>query len=159
MAGASSSGPPAEKRLRSMNRYSSKNGFRQPSSRTLRPLKLERERPLLRQPRPKGHGHRLPGRTDLKGAEENSRAGRAGDVPRDGRSGPEVFDSVIDSGLFHVFKDDRRRYVEGLATVLKPGGRLFPLCFSDEGPGTQGPRRVPKKELDDGFMGGSMGRR
>src|SRR5436309_1026500 len=47
---------------------------------------------------------------------------------------PEVFDSVIDSGLFHVFSDeDRRRYVEGLATVLKPGGRLFLLCCSDAG--------------------------
>ena len=44
---------------------------------------------------------------------------------------PEVFDSVIDSDLFHVFSDeDRKRYVEGLATVLKPGGRLFLLCFS-----------------------------
>ena len=31
---------------------------------------------------------------------------------------PEVFDSVIDSGLFHVFNDgDRKRYVEGLASV------------------------------------------
>ncbi len=37
---------------------------------------------------------------------------------------PEVFDSVIDSSLFHVFNDeDRKRYVEGLATVMKPGGR------------------------------------
>src|SRR5437762_14092061 len=45
---------------------------------------------------------------------------------------PEVFDTVIDSGLFHVFSDeDRKRYVEGLATVLKPGGRLFLLCFSN----------------------------
>jgi cyclopropane fatty-acyl-phospholipid synthase-like methyltransferase len=36
----------------------------------------------------------------------------------------ERFDNVIDSGLFHVFSDeDRSRYVEGLATVLKPGGR------------------------------------
>ena len=61
---------------------------------------------------------------------------------------PEVFDSVIDSGLFHVFNDgDRKRYVEGLASVLKPGRRLFLLCFSDEEPGTQGPRRVSKKEL------------
>jgi cyclopropane fatty-acyl-phospholipid synthase-like methyltransferase len=68
---------------------------------------------------------------------------------------PEVFDSVIDSGLFHVFSDeDRRRYVEGLATVLKPGGRLFLLCFSDEEPGTQGPRRVSKKELHDAFAQG-----
>ena len=64
----------------------------------------------------------------------------------------ERFDNVIDSGLFHVFNDDdRRRYVEGLATVLKPGGRLFLLCFSDEEPGTQGPRRVSKKELHDAF--------
>ena len=68
---------------------------------------------------------------------------------------PEVFDSVIDSGLFHVFSDeDRRRYVEALATALKPGGRLFLLCFSDEEPGTQGPRRVSKQELHDAFAKG-----
>jgi cyclopropane fatty-acyl-phospholipid synthase-like methyltransferase len=68
---------------------------------------------------------------------------------------PEVFDSVIDSGLFHVFSDDdRRRYVEGLATVLKPGGRLFLLCFSDEEPGTQGPRRVSRSEIEDAFATG-----
>jgi cyclopropane fatty-acyl-phospholipid synthase-like methyltransferase len=68
---------------------------------------------------------------------------------------PEVFDSVIDCGLFHVFSDDdRQRYVEGLASVLKPGGRLFLLCFSDEEPGEQGPRRVSKKEIDDAFAQG-----
>ena len=68
---------------------------------------------------------------------------------------PEVFDSVIDSGLFHVFSDDdRRRYVEGLASLLKPGGRLFLLCFSDEEPGDLGPRRVSRKELDDVFAEG-----
>ena len=67
----------------------------------------------------------------------------------------ERFDKVIDSGLFHVFNDDdRRRYVEGLATVLKPGGRLFLMCFSDEEPGEQGPRRVSKKELHDAFAKG-----
>jgi cyclopropane fatty-acyl-phospholipid synthase-like methyltransferase len=68
---------------------------------------------------------------------------------------PEEFDSVLDSGLFHVFSDeDRRRYVLGLASVLRPGGRLFLLCFSDEGPGTQGPRRVSREELHDAFAGG-----
>ena len=67
----------------------------------------------------------------------------------------ERFDNVIDSGLFHVFSDeDRRRYVEGLATVLKPGGRLFLMCFSDQEPGEQGPRRVSKKELHDAFAEG-----
>ena len=64
----------------------------------------------------------------------------------------ERFDNVIDSGLFHVFDDqDRRSYVEGLATVLKSGGRLFLMCFSDEEPGTQGPRRVSKEELNNAF--------
>ena len=67
----------------------------------------------------------------------------------------EVFDSVIDSGLFHVFGDgDRRRYVEGLASVLKRGGRLFLLCFSDAEPGEQGPRRVSRKEIEDAFADG-----
>jgi cyclopropane fatty-acyl-phospholipid synthase-like methyltransferase len=68
---------------------------------------------------------------------------------------PIVFDSVIDSGLFHVFNDDdRRRYIEGLATVINPGGRLFLLCFSDDEPGTQGPRRVSRKEIEDAFANG-----
>jgi cyclopropane fatty-acyl-phospholipid synthase-like methyltransferase len=67
----------------------------------------------------------------------------------------ERFDNVIDSGLFHVFSnEDRRRYVGSLATVLKPGGRLFLLCFSDEEPGTQGPRRVSKTELHTAFAEG-----
>ncbi len=68
---------------------------------------------------------------------------------------PEVFDNVIDSGLFHVFNDDdRRRYVEGLAMAVKPGGKLFLLCFSDEEPGDQGPRRVSAKEIRDAFAEG-----
>jgi SAM-dependent methyltransferase len=65
------------------------------------------------------------------------------------------FDTVIDSGLFHVFSDeDRARYVAGLAHVTKPGGRLFLLCFSDEEPGNQGPRRVSQRELRVSFAGG-----
>jgi len=68
---------------------------------------------------------------------------------------PEVIDSAIDSGLFHVLSDDdRRRYVEGLASVLRPGGRLFLLCFSDAEPGEQGPRRVSRKEIEDAFAQG-----
>ena len=67
----------------------------------------------------------------------------------------ERFDNLIDSGLFHVFSDDdRRRYVEGLATVVKTGGKLFLLCFSDEEPGTQGPRRVSRKEIEVAFAEG-----
>jgi cyclopropane fatty-acyl-phospholipid synthase-like methyltransferase len=67
----------------------------------------------------------------------------------------ERFDNVIDSGLFHVFSDDdREKYVAGLATVLKLGGFLFLMCWSDEEPGTDGPRRVSKKELHDTFAQG-----
>jgi cyclopropane fatty-acyl-phospholipid synthase-like methyltransferase len=65
------------------------------------------------------------------------------------------FASVIDCGLFHVFSDDdRRRYVQGLAQVVEPGGRLFLMCFSDEEPGTEGPRRVSRQELYDAFADG-----
>src|SRR5215470_16154020 len=67
----------------------------------------------------------------------------------------ERFASVIDCGLFHVFSDeDRRRYVRGLAEVVEQGGRLFLLCFSDEEPGTEGPRRVSRQELYDAFADG-----
>ncbi|MCY2984650.1 MAG: class I SAM-dependent methyltransferase [Planctomycetota bacterium] len=68
---------------------------------------------------------------------------------------PEHFDTVIDSGLFHVFSyDDRHRYVDGLASVLKPGGRFYLLCFSDDEPGTIGPRRVSEKEIRETFAEG-----
>ncbi len=67
----------------------------------------------------------------------------------------ERFDSVIDSGLFHVFADaDRIKYVHGLETVLSPGGRLLLACFSDQVPGDAGPRRVKKEELRDAFAEG-----
>ena len=50
--------------------------------------------------------------------------------------------------------DDRRRYLEGLASVLKPGARLFLLCFSDDEPGEQGARRMSRKEVEDAFADG-----
>jgi cyclopropane fatty-acyl-phospholipid synthase-like methyltransferase len=62
------------------------------------------------------------------------------------------FATVIDSGLFHVFSDeDRVRYVAGLTQVTEPGGRLLLLCFSDEEPGSQGPRRVSQREIRSAF--------
>jgi len=64
------------------------------------------------------------------------------------------FDTIIDSGLFHVFDDDSRaRYVASLASVLRPGGRLYLMCFSDRQPGTAGPRRVSQDELRSAFTG------
>jgi SAM-dependent methyltransferase len=43
------------------------------------------------------------------------------------------FASVIDSGLFHIYAGaERQRYVQGLAHVLMPGGRLFLFSFNDD---------------------------
>jgi SAM-dependent methyltransferase len=67
----------------------------------------------------------------------------------------ERFDTVLDSGLFHVFDDaDRLRYVAALRAVLSCGGRLFLLCFSERQPGTVGPRRVTRAEIGMSFDGG-----
>jgi len=67
----------------------------------------------------------------------------------------ERLDNIIDSGLFHVFSDeDCAQYVRGLHTVLRPGGHLFLLCFSNETPGTQGPRRISQSELRSAFTQG-----
>ena len=38
--------------------------------------------------------------------------------------------------------------------MLKPGGRLFLKCSSDEEPGHEGPRRVSRQELYDAFADG-----
>ena len=67
----------------------------------------------------------------------------------------QTFDTVIDSGLFHVFSDeDRVRYVASLSRALRDGGRIFILCFSDREPGDWGPRRVTERELRDAFSDG-----
>ena len=66
-----------------------------------------------------------------------------------------TFDTVIDSGVFHVFDDqDRARYVTSLASVLRPGGHCYLACFSDRQPGEWGPRRVSQDELRAAFSDG-----
>jgi cyclopropane fatty-acyl-phospholipid synthase-like methyltransferase len=66
-----------------------------------------------------------------------------------------TFDTVIDSGVFHVFSDeDRARYVAGLAAVLPPGGACYLMCFSERQPGDWGPRRIRADELRAAFSGG-----
>lgn len=60
----------------------------------------------------------------------------------------QVFDTIVDSGLFHVFDDEARaEYVEALHSVLHPGGHLHLMCFSDRQPGDWGPRRISEAEL------------
>lgn len=65
------------------------------------------------------------------------------------------FDTVIDCGLFHTFADEERPvFVRSLAEVLPPGGLLHLLCFSEEEPGTYGPRRITQQEIRDSFHDG-----
>jgi SAM-dependent methyltransferase len=67
----------------------------------------------------------------------------------------EQFDTVIDSGLFHVFDDPSRAcYVDGLRQITVPGGNVLLLCFSDRVPGDFGPRRVTRAELEASFAEG-----
>jgi cyclopropane fatty-acyl-phospholipid synthase-like methyltransferase len=64
-------------------------------------------------------------------------------------------DVIIDSGIFHVFSDeDRPRYVASLASVLRPGGTVYLMCFSDRQPGDWGPRRIRQDELRAAFSDG-----
>lgn len=66
-----------------------------------------------------------------------------------------TFDTIIDSGVFHVFGDEERsRYVASLAAVLRPGGHCYLMCFSDRQPGDLGPRRVRPDELRAAFAAG-----
>jgi cyclopropane fatty-acyl-phospholipid synthase-like methyltransferase len=71
-----------------------------------------------------------------------------------------TFDTVVDSGLFHAL-DDRERvlYVASLRGVLRPGGLVHVLCFSDRQQGGWGPRRVSRAELRSAFAPGWKVRR
>jgi SAM-dependent methyltransferase len=79
---------------------------------------------------------------------------RVGDVLSFDNLG-EPFDTIIDSGLFHVFDDaTRARYVTAVNSALRPGGHLHLMCFSDRQPGDWGPRRISEGELRDAFSSG-----
>lgn len=63
-----------------------------------------------------------------------------------------TFATVIDCGFFHVLSDaDRIRFQQQLAAVLQPGGQYIMLCFSEDEPGTVGPRRVSQAEITSTF--------
>jgi SAM-dependent methyltransferase len=68
---------------------------------------------------------------------------------------PDSYETVLDSGLFHVFDDgDRVRYVDSLGHVVRPGGTYLLMCFSDRQPGDWGPRRVTQGEIRLAFSEG-----
>ncbi len=63
-----------------------------------------------------------------------------------------TFETVIDSGLFHTFSDEERSlFVRSLARAVRPGGVAYLLCFSDQEPPGEGPRRVSQDEIRSSF--------
>lgn len=68
-------------------------------------------------------------------------------------AGLGVFDTVLDSALFHVFgDDDRARYVESLARSCRPAAVVHVLALSDRGRGF-GPQ-VGESAIREAFADG-----
>src|SRR4029077_3950182 len=65
-----------------------------------------------------------------------------------------TFETVIDSGLFHLLTDEERRlFLAGLAVVLRPGGTYFMLGFSDQET-REAPGRISEAEVRSLFQTG-----
>jgi cyclopropane fatty-acyl-phospholipid synthase-like methyltransferase len=64
------------------------------------------------------------------------------------------FDTVIDSGLFHVFdEEDHPAFVKSIRSALKTNGTYFILCFSIKETRKEGPRRIREEEIRSDFNG------
>jgi cyclopropane fatty-acyl-phospholipid synthase-like methyltransferase len=68
----------------------------------------------------------------------------------------EVFDTVLDCGLFHLFDGaDRVAYVDALRSVVPPGGCYFMLGFSDRQQGEWGRvHKLTRAEIEAAFADG-----
>lgn len=67
----------------------------------------------------------------------------------------EVFDIVLDCGLFHIVAEtDRAEFVTSVHAALRSGGRYFLLAFSDLQPGTVGPYRLTRTDITSAFGDG-----
>ena len=65
----------------------------------------------------------------------------------------KTFDTVLDSAVFHVFTDkERPLYAESLASILRPKGVAYLVCFSEKEPEGWGPRRVTQGEIRRTFQ-------
>jgi SAM-dependent methyltransferase len=71
--------------------------------------------------------------------------------------GSTVYDTVLDSLVFHSYQSPARRarHVAGLGTVLAPGGRLHLLCYSDRHVGPPDPpHTVSLADITEAFADG-----
>ena len=69
----------------------------------------------------------------------------------------DAFDTVIDSGLFHVLDDEgRRSYTAAVRRATRPGAALLLSCFSDANPaGEEWPRPAVSEATLRSVLGGS----
>ncbi len=66
-----------------------------------------------------------------------------------------TFDTALDVGLFHSLQpDERRPYAGGLRAVVRPGGRVFLLCWSTRNPFGIGPARIAARDIRAAFRRG-----
>jgi cyclopropane fatty-acyl-phospholipid synthase-like methyltransferase len=69
----------------------------------------------------------------------------------------ESFDTVLDCGLFHIFDDTgnaRARYADSIRSALRPDGRYFMLCISEDEPRDWGPHRITRPDITGTFTQG-----
>lgn len=68
----------------------------------------------------------------------------------------ELFDTALDSLVLHAFDGPHRAgYLDGLHAVLRPGGRLFVLCYSDrQAPQIKVPHTMSRQDLESCFANG-----
>jgi SAM-dependent methyltransferase len=68
----------------------------------------------------------------------------------------ELFDTVVDSGTFHLFDAGQRAaYLAGLGAAIRPGGTYYLLCARAERPGPRwGPPGLSIEELGRTFRDG-----
>jgi SAM-dependent methyltransferase len=68
------------------------------------------------------------------------------------------FDTVLDSGLFHVFApEDRARYAAALRDVIRPGGVLHVYCLSDRNALRPGPSALGTSAVTEAALRGAFG--
>ena len=66
--------------------------------------------------------------------------------------GKAVFDTILDSGVFHAFSDNaRKKYMKVLRQLTHPKGQLHLIAWSELEPGEDGPRRLSEDEIQEVF--------
>lgn len=77
------------------------------------------------------------------------------DVHRLAELGEGAFDTVLDCLVFHAVPTTvRATYLDGVRSVLVPGGRLVMLCYSEQEPDDRIPHRLGRPEIVDALSEG-----